>query len=113
MSNRAENISIYYKNGTLLREIKSNSGFAGPDQTMGLTGFLGKEEMPPGEYEVFANVSYLSGHATRKAPVIVPAKEEAITGQGVVAGPAYMPLWVLVVPIILAFSYAVYTYRRE
>ncbi|UCD07200.1 MAG: hypothetical protein JSW41_05240, partial [Candidatus Aenigmatarchaeota archaeon] len=69
---------------------------------------LNDDEIKPGEYDVFVNVSYLTGYTTKETTLFISPMEALIIPGEVISEEAYIPIWVFFIPVILLFSYFIY-----
>ncbi len=113
LSSRAHRIRIYYKNGTILKDLKSNIDHPKPGQVVNLVTFLNENEIKPGEYRVFVNVSYVTGYATKETTLFISAKEPSRVGGAVTAEEIGISVWIYLIPIIIVISYLVYASGRK
>jgi len=105
MSAKANEIEIYDQENNIIGKMMSNTGSVEPGGMLVLNGYY-NSPLQPGDYRVFANISYFSDHVEGESdvwievPVVVPA--------GKIVEAVVFPWWVVVLAAVLMFSYIIY-----
>jgi hypothetical protein len=106
-SARGEVIRIWDNEGNLLKDFHSGIGLAEPGEMITLSGSL-SEPLEPGNYRVFANVTYFSGHTAKESELYVAPPPPETTGQ--VVARSDFPWWIIIIIVILVIAYLIYRY---
>jgi hypothetical protein len=111
ISAKVEETKIFDKNGKLLGSASSGYYKLKPGETQSLRSYVNADDIKPGEYDVFVNVSYRTGYVSKDT--IITVYEKPITGYvPAVYQPPYVPIWLLIIPIIV-IAYVIYRRGRS
>lgn len=110
ISAKANEIKIYGKNSTI--SLSSDTKLIRPGETQVLTSMLSLDGLEQGEYNVFANVDFITGSTSINSTVRIYPKP-FVPPTAEVPKPVEIPLWLLIFIGIIIIGIIVYRYRYE